>query len=143
MFTGWHSCGWWKSPASRWMNCGRERSRITRNHAMSFWDRREFLAASGQLALGICLGGKTSVFAAAPPVPLRILFFGGALSEVQKELEKQYVIHAIKGGQKPGNGKEDNVIGLEQLANADVWVGSGNKRTFPSDEQLGHFKKFL
>jgi len=102
-------------------------------------DRRAFLAGTTALALG----GR----AAADERTLSVLFFGGALPEVQKELEKRYRLKALKGGAKPdkdGAKKDaDNVTGLEHLAAADLWVGSANKRTFPSDEQLGHFKKYL
>ncbi len=109
-------------------------------------DRRDFLGAMAGLAFGMSVGSgiaRASVWMAEPPVPLRLLFFGGALPEVQKELEKQYLIQAFKGGQAPGNAKEDNVTGLEQLATAEVWIGSAHKRTFPNAEQLGHFKKYL
>jgi type 1 glutamine amidotransferase len=105
-------------------------------------DRRSFLLASGAVALG-----TLDLRAAADPVPLTLLFFGGDLPEVRKDLEKEHLIKALTGGQKPPRDgekpNEDNVTGLEQLAMADVWIGSVAKRTFPNEEQLGHFKKFL
>jgi hypothetical protein len=44
-----------------------------------------------------------------------IRFFGGALPEVQKDLQKEYLLQVLQGGQGPkrkGN-QQDNVIGLE------------------------------
>jgi type 1 glutamine amidotransferase len=108
---------------------------------MPFTDRRTFLAS----AAGLALGGR--VARADEPRTLAVLFFGGALPEVQKDLEKAYRLKALTGGQVPGKkveGKEqDNVAGLEQLAAADLWIGSVSKRIFPSAEQLAHFQKYL
>jgi len=109
-------------------------------------DRRSFLAASGAAALGAL--GLPSLLRGAEPVPLAVLFFGGNLPDVRRALEKEYLVKALRAGVKPQpKGEkadtEDNVTGLEQLAEVDVWVGSAAKRTFPSEEQLGHFKKFL
>lgn len=107
---------------------------------MPHTDRRTFLAGAATLSLG-------GTLRAADPRTLSVLFFGGALPEVQKELEKTYRTKALTGGAIPvkdGAKKDaDNVTGLEQLATADLWIGSANKRTFPSDEQLAHFKKYL
>lgn len=104
-------------------------------------DRRTFLTTSAALALG------SGAARAAKDPTLAVLFFGGALPDVQKEMDKLYRLKALKGGQKPvrdvAKKGEDNVFGLEHLATADLWIGSANKRTFPSDEQLGHFKKYL
>lgn len=106
-----------------------------------FADRRTFLAG----AAGLAFAGTAR--ATEERKSLTVLFFGGPLPEVQTEMEKLYRLKALKGGQLParsgGKKDEDNVFGLEHLATADLWVGSGNKRTFPSDEQLGHFKKYL
>lgn len=104
-------------------------------------DRRSFLFASGAAALG------SLDLRAAEPVPLTLLLFGGDLAEVRKDLDKEYAVKVLTGGQKPRRdgekADEDNVVGLEQLATADIWVGSAAKRTFPSEAQLGHFKTFL
>ncbi len=107
---------------------------------MPIADRRTFLTGAAGLAL-------CATIRAEEEKTLTVLFFGGTLPEVQTELEKLYRLKALKGGQVPGkkaDGKEtDNVAGLEQLATADLWIGSANKRTFPSDAQLEHFKKYL
>jgi type 1 glutamine amidotransferase len=110
-------------------------------------DRRSFLLATGGAALGaLTLPG---LLPAADPVPFTVLFFGGDLPEVRKDLDKDYALKALTGGVKPtpkGQEKpatEDNIVGLEQLGSADLWIGSANKRTFPSETQLGHFQKYL
>jgi len=104
-------------------------------------DRRAFLASTA----GLTLCGRA--FCADDPRTLTVLIFGGELPEVQKDLEKEYRLKALKGGQvppkDPAKKDADNVAGLEQLATADLWIGSIHKRTFPSEEQLGHFKKYL
>src|SRR5262245_39866326 len=104
-------------------------------------DRRSFLLASGAVAL------SALDLRAADPVPLKLLLFGGDLPEVRQDLAKEYAIQVLTGGTKPPRDgdkpNEDNVAGLEQLATADVWIGSVAKRTFPNEEQLGHFKKYL
>lgn len=78
------------------------------------------------------------------PRPLKVLFFGGNLPDVQKDLSRDYLLKVLQGGANPKKKgeQEDNVIGLEQLAEADLWIGSAHKRTHPSAEQLGHFRKF-
>jgi type 1 glutamine amidotransferase len=104
-------------------------------------DRRAFLASTAALALS----GLTAH--SDEPRTLAVLIFGGELPEVQRDLEKTYRLKVLKGGQAPARKDakkdEDNVAGLEQLATADLWVGSIHKRTYPSEEQLGHFKKYL
>ena len=103
---------------------------------MASIDRRAFLAGSASLALG-------GMLSRADPRTLAVLFFGGELPAVQKEMEAAYRVKALKGGTVPGKQDADNVAGLEQLDAADLWIGSAAKRTFPSDEQLAHFKKYL
>ncbi len=104
--------------------------------------RREFLQTTGSLAAAGLLTAEA--YSDDKAKPLTVLFFGGGLPEVERALAEQYSLKALQGGQiKDGSAKEDNVKGLEQLATADLWIGSANKRTFPNDEQLGHFKKFL
>lgn len=104
--------------------------------------RRQFLRTASAVTAG---GLLTPVAAADGPKPLRILFFGGDLPAVEKALAAEYAIMALKGGQKKdaAGSKEDSVAGLEQLAEADLWVGSAHKRTYPSAGQLDHFKKYL
>jgi hypothetical protein len=70
---------------------------------------------------------------------LSVLFFGGELKEVRAELEKRYRLTAFTGGMVKG-GK--SVEGLEHLDKCDLWIGSIDKRSEPSDAQLEHFKKF-
>lgn len=102
-------------------------------------DRRTFLGS----ATGLALFGR--VAGADEPLALTVLFFGGDLPAVEKDLDKVYRLKALRGGQVPAkkDAKEDNVTGLEHLAAADLWVGSVHKRTFPSEAQLAHFKKYL
>ena len=106
--------------------------------------RREFLIGLGSLAAAGGLPVLPRGFAADPPRPLKVLFFGGHLPAVQKALAEEYLLTVLRGGQDPKKkgDQQDNVVGLEQLADADLWVGSAHKRTFPSAEQLGHFRKF-
>ena len=103
--------------------------------------RRRFFAHAGLAAAGGLLAAPRAF---AAPKPLKVLFFGGALPEVEKDLAKDFALQALTAGEDPKKkgAKEDNVSGLEQLAGADLWVGSVHKRTFPSAEQLAHFKKF-
>lgn len=107
--------------------------------------RRQFLASTS--AAGLLASSSPAGLLAADkqPTPLKILFFGGDLNEVRADLAAKYVLDVRKGGptpSKPGK-KDDNVQGLEHLKDADLWIGSGAKRIFPSDEQLGHFKAYL
>lgn len=113
-----------------------------RNLSMSTMNRRSFLRVSGSISLSaVALPG---FLRAADPVPLEVLLFGGDLPAVRKDMEKEYAVRFLTGGVKPGGKeKEDNITGLEQLTDADLWIGSVAKRTFPSEAQLGHFKKFL
>ena len=107
---------------------------------MPHTDRRAFLTGAAGLAL-------CGVARAAEERMLTVLFFGGALPEVQKELEKLYRLKVVTGGQVPSKDPAkkdaDNVAGLEHLATADLWIGSAHKRVFPSEAQLDHFKKYL
>jgi type 1 glutamine amidotransferase len=107
-------------------------------------DRREFLTRMSGLAAAGSVLTTVSVSAAEQTRPLKILFFGGALPEVQKDLAKDYLLKPLQGGANPKKKKdqEDNVVGLEQLAEADLWIGSAHKRTYPNAEQLSHFRKF-
>jgi type 1 glutamine amidotransferase len=98
--------------------------------------RREFLAVTAA-----SLAVPTALRAADKP-PLKVLFFGGDLPEIRKALEADFALTVFRAGQV-GDTRADNVRGLEQLAEADVWIGSAHKRTFPSDEQLAYFKKHL
>lgn len=102
--------------------------------------RRDFLALT---TAGLAV--PSLLRAAEEPVPLRILFFGGDLPEVRKALEAEYAVTALKGGRSPKktDQDDDNIEGLEQLADADIWLGSASKRTHPSEAQLAHFKQFL
>jgi hypothetical protein len=106
-------------------------------------DRRTFLVGAATAGLTLC--GRAA--SADEPRTFTVLIFGGELPEVQKELEKAYRLKALKGGQvppkDPAKKDADNVAGLEHLAAADLWIGSAHKRVFPSDGQLGHFKKYL
>jgi type 1 glutamine amidotransferase len=124
--------------------------------------RRRFLARTGGLAAATAAAGLLSPWGAGPRVrvgaaladdankaatarPLAVLFYGGALPAVEKDLSAEYEIRAMTAGLKPGagGGDQDNVAGLEQLEHTDVWVGSVNKRNFPGEQQLAHFRKFL
>lgn len=111
---------------------------------MSDIDRRDFLVRMGGLAAAGGLLGPVRVSAADRPRPLKVLFFGGALPEVRQDLAKDYLLEPLQGGADPKKkGKqEDNVVGLEQLAEADLWIGSIHKRTYPGAVQLAHFRKF-
>jgi len=108
-------------------------------------DRRAFLASTATSAAGLALGSRA--IRADDAATLSVMIFGGELPEVQKDLEKAYRVKVMKGGQvppkDPARKDADNVAGLEQLAMADLWIGSIHKRTFPSEEQLAHFKKYL
>lgn len=96
--------------------------------------RREFLSASALLLAGAAR--------AAERAPLKVLTFGMTLGPVLADLEKDYRVKVLVADAVKGS-KTGEVKGLEQLADADVWVGAVTKRTFPSDEQLAHVKKFL
>lgn len=105
-------------------------------------DRREFLRCAGAGVAAVASGGALSAAAerAGDAKPkLSALFFGGELKEVRAELEKRYDLTAYVGGMVKGS---KAVAGLEQLETCDLWIGSIDKRTEPSVEQLGHFKKF-
>jgi hypothetical protein len=105
--------------------------------------RRDFLATGAAAFAAANLVGHELFAASNDPLPLKLLFFGGDLPEVRSDLETKYVLDVRRGGQVPNKQQEDNVQGLEHLQDADLWIGSANKRTFPSDEQLGYFKKYL
>lgn len=107
-------------------------------------DRRAFLRSTGVGVLAAAMSGDSlsGTLRADEPKPkskLSVLFFGGELNEVRTELEKRYDLTAYTGGMVKGS---KAVEGLEQLEKCDLWIGSIDKRTEPSDEQLGHFKKF-
>jgi hypothetical protein len=106
---------------------------------MACFNRRSLLAASSGAALACSLGGAAD----EKLPPLKILLFGGDLPAVRKDLEKRYRLEVLTAGQIQGKSGEDNVAGLEQLDEADVWIGSIHKRTFPSEKQLEHVRKFL
>lgn len=102
--------------------------------------RRDFLLSSAALAAS----ASPYLLAEEKTKPLTVLFFGAELPKVKKDLEAAYALKALSAGVKKGvKAKEDNVEGLEQLDHADLWIGSVAKRTYPSDEQLAHFKKHL
>jgi hypothetical protein len=105
---------------------------------MSLATRRRFLATTAAATLALAETGR----AAEKPEPLRILFFGGDLPAVRKDLEEQYVVEPLTAGVIPDK-KDDNVAGLEQLAKAHLWVGSIAKRTLPGRQQLRHFQDYL
>jgi len=110
--------------------------------------RREFLKQS--LAASCAAIASTSLGAAAPSaaaagMPLTVMFYGGAMPAVQTDLSKRVKLIVYKAGQdstKKGE-LEDNVIGLEQLKDTNLWIGSGNKRNFPGKTQLQHFHEYL
>lgn len=105
--------------------------------------RRDFLihsvvcsAETSALATATLMGAELS--------PLRVMFCGGSLPSVTSELEKRVKLQVLVAGQDPkkqGNA-EDNFFGLEQLKEADLWIGSDNKRNFPSPDQLSHFQDY-
>lgn len=101
--------------------------------------RRDFLATGAAAAIAWPLVSR----AADDLPPLKILLFSGDLPEVRKELETRYKLEVFTAGQIKGKSGEDNVEGLERLAEADVWIGSMHKRTFPSEKQLEHVRTFL
>lgn len=107
--------------------------------------RREFLrvfAASSGLLTGTF---STHLLFAADKLPLRILFYGGSIPSVEAALMGKVELEVLRAGQDPKKqgDEKDNVIGLEQLEKADLWIGSGNKRNFPSEAQLKHFREYL
>lgn len=107
-------------------------------------DRRAFLRSTGVGALAAAIAGQSlsdtlrADRSKAKPT-LSALFFGGELKEVRAELEKRYDLTAYTGGMVKGS---KAVEGLEQLAKCELWIGSIDKRTEPSADQLGHFKEF-
>lgn len=105
-------------------------------------NRRDFLRTSAAVSsAAVC---SPLALAAGETKTLTILLFGGELPEVKKDLEREYRVKSLSGGViKDAKPKEDNITGLEQLATSDLWIGTVSKRTFPSAEQLGHFKKHL
>ena len=103
-------------------------------------ERRQFLAATSGAALAYSL--KT-VLAEEKMPPLKVLLFGGDLPDVRKALEQQFKLEVFTAGQIVGKQGDDNVAGLEQLDDADLWIGSIHKRTLPSDKQLEHVRRFL
>jgi type 1 glutamine amidotransferase len=105
--------------------------------------RRRFLKSTAAATSLACLEFTRRSLLAAEVQPLKILFFGGDLREVQTELDAKWLLDVRQGGQKPNETQQDNVYGLEHLKEVDLWIGSANKRTFPSDEQLGFFKDYL
>ncbi len=110
--------------------------------------RRQFLqrslAVSCAALAGSTLQAEEKTVADATS-PLTVLYYGGELPSVQTELSKRVKLVALKAGQDPKKkgDDEDNVVGLEQLKNADLWIGSANKRNFPSKAQLQHFHDYL
>jgi type 1 glutamine amidotransferase len=112
---------------------------------MSHASRRDFLrttSAAASLAT-LNLAGDAIHAAEEASLPLKILFFGGDLREVHADLEATYRLEVRRGGQIDNKQQDDNVQGLEHLREVDLWVGSANKRTFPSEEQLNYFKEYL
>lgn len=107
--------------------------------------RREFLKQS--LAASCAAIASASVASAARAAkPLAVMFYGGSMPSVQADLEKKVKLVVFKAGQDPKKNQgvmEDNVIGLEQLKETDLWIGSGNKRNYPSQTQLQHFRDYL
>jgi type 1 glutamine amidotransferase len=107
-------------------------------------NRREFLVSAGSAIAATATVGNLA-FADEPASSgkakpkLSALFFGGELKEVRAELEKRYELTAHTGGMVKGS---KAVEGLEHLAKCDLWIGSIDKRSEPSEEQLAHFKKF-
>lgn len=101
-------------------------------------DRRTFLGKTSGAVLLTAAGLRGDLHAAEEKA-LALLLFGGDLPGVRKDLEKDYRVRVLTGGQVKG---AEGVRGLEQLVEADVWIGSVDKRTKPSEEQLAHFKKF-
>ncbi len=106
--------------------------------------RRDFLIQSAACSAGFSALASAKLMGAEPS-PLRVMFYGGSLPSVRSELEKRVKLQVLVAGQDPkkqGNA-EDNVIGLEQLKEADLWIGSANKRNFPGPAQLSHFQDYL
>ena len=104
--------------------------------------RRDFFCTSAALAAATAT--SPLLLAEEKAKPLTVLFFGAELPEVKKDLQAVYSLKALSAGvKKDAKPKEDNIAGLEQLENADLWIGSIAKRTHPSDEQLAHVKKHL
>lgn len=106
--------------------------------------RREFLKQSVACSAAISAFATASLIGAEPS-PLQVMFYGGSLPSVRSELEKRVKLQVLVAGQDPKKqgSVEDNVVGLEQLKEADLWIGSANKRNFPSAAQLDHFQSYL
>src|SRR5262245_26860964 len=111
---------------------------------MRMHHRRRFLVESASLAVGLALDPVLLADTAKAPRLLTILLFGGALPEVRKDMEKRARVKFLTAGVVKGKKGDapDNIEGLEQLKNADLFIGSIQKRVFPSKEQLGHFHAF-
>jgi hypothetical protein len=106
--------------------------------------RRDFLKRSVAASCAALAAGSIAP-AADNARPLNILFYGGSLPSVETDLSKKVKLVVLKAGQdskKQGN-VEDNVVGLEQLKDAHLWIGSGNKRNLPSKTALQHFHDYL
>lgn len=73
---------------------------------------------------------------------LRILFYGSAVPAVVERLKKEYRVDIMTAGAKSNKDKEA-ATGLEQLDKADLFIGTTQKRTMPSEEQLAHVKKYI
>jgi type 1 glutamine amidotransferase len=102
--------------------------------------RRHLLAAAGA---ALACSQVPSLQAEEKRPSLKVLLFGGDLPAVRKDLQAKYQLEVFTAGQIEGKSGEDNIAGLEQLDKADVWIGTIQKRTMPSEQQLEHVKKFL
>lgn len=114
-------------------------------HTSSRISRRRFVVESGKLLVtGIAASSIPIVSAAdkAEPATLRVLFYGSAVPAVVADLKKEYRIEVMITGAKTGKDKE-TATGLEQLDKADLFIGTTQKRTLPSDEQLAHVRKYI
>ncbi len=108
-------------------------------------NRRCFIAdASKLLTLGLATSSTELLAGAdkAGPATLRILFYGSAVPAVVADLKKQYRIEVMTAGAKKNKDKEA-ATGLEQLDKADLFIGTTQKRTLPSEEQLAHVRKYF
>lgn len=103
--------------------------------------RREILQWTAACSAGALL---PQTLQAAEKKTLQAMFYGGSMPTVEEDLKKQVDLEILKAGQDPQKkGDQDNVYGLELLDKADLWIGSANKRNFPSDAQLQHFRDYL
>lgn len=107
---------------------------------MNACSRRRLLAAAGA---ALACAQVPALWADEKRPPLKVLLFGGDLPAVRKDLEAKYRLEVLTAGQMEGKSGDDNIAGLEQLDQADVWIGTIQKRTMPSDKQLEHVRKFL